>query len=56
MNTQKDINQTYLNCLFNKTIYKKLKEIELKLHQYEAASLALKNNEFLNCSMSLPCF
>lgn len=25
MNTQKDINQTYLNCLFNKTIYKKLK-------------------------------
>ena len=56
MNTQKDIDQTYLNCIFNKAIYKKLKDIELKLYQYESASLALKNNEFMNCSMNMPSF
>lgn len=55
MNTQKDINQVYLSCVFNKTVYRKLKEVEMKLHQLEVASLALRNNEFLNCSMNLPC-
>jgi hypothetical protein len=30
--------------MFNKLIYQKLKEIEIKLNQYESASLALKNN------------
>lgn len=53
-NTQKDIQQIYLNCLFNKLIYRKLKEIEQKIHQYEAASLALKNNNFLDCAINLP--
>lgn len=56
INTQKDIDQTYLNCIYNKLVYKKLKEVELKLYQYESASLALKNNEFLNCSLNLPSF
>ena len=32
--TQKDIQQIHLNCMFNKLIYKSLKEIELKLDQY----------------------
>ena len=44
MATQKDIDQLHLNCLFNKIIYKRVKEIELKLNQYESASLSLKNN------------
>ena len=52
--TQKDIEQIYFNCLYNKLIYKKLKEIELRLKQYETASLALKNNQFMKCSMNLP--
>ena len=32
--TQKDIKQIHLNCMFNKLIYKRLKEIELKEEQY----------------------
>lgn len=45
--TQKDIQQIHLNCMFNKMIYKSLKEIELKLAQYETAALALKNHLYL---------
>ena len=51
--TQKDIKKIHYNCIFNKMVYKKLKEIELKLHYYEAASVALKNNQFLACSLNL---
>jgi len=32
--TQKDIQQIYLNCYFNKLVHQKLKELELKLKQY----------------------
>lgn len=44
MNTQKDINQVYLSCVFNKTVYRRLKEVEMKLQQLEVAALALRNN------------
>ena len=40
--------------MFNKIIYRKLKDVEMRLYQYEAAFLALKNNQFLLCSMNLP--
>lgn len=54
--TQKDIQQIHLNCMFNKMIYKSLKEIELKLAQYETAALALKNHLYLDCANNLPTF
>lgn len=54
--TQKDIQQIHLNCIFNKLIYKRLKEVELKLGQYEAAALALKNHLYLDCAVNLPTF
>ena len=56
LQTQKDIQQIHLNCVFNKLVYKRLKEIELKLNQYETASLALKNNLYLDCAQNLPVF
>lgn len=34
LQTQKDIQQIHLNCVFNKLVYKRLKEVELKLSQY----------------------
>jgi hypothetical protein len=54
--TQKDIQQIHLNCVFNKLIYRKIKEVELKLSQYETASLALKNHLYLDCAQNIPVF
>ena len=56
MATQKDIKQIHLNCMFNKLIYQKLKEVELKEEQYETAALALKNHMYLDCATNLPIF
>lgn len=56
LETQKDIQQIHLNCMFNKMIYKRLKEVELKLTQYETAALALKNHLYLDCANNLPTF
>ena len=56
MATQKDIQQTYLNCMLNKIVHKKLKEVDIKLEQYESAALALKNHLYLDCAMNLPSF
>ena len=53
-NTQKDLHQIHYNCVFNKIIYQKLKDIEMRLYQYEAAFVALKNNQFFLCSANLP--
>lgn len=54
--TQKDIQQIHLNCMLNKLVYKRLKEVELKLQQYETAALALKNHLYFDCAISLPNF
>ena len=54
--TQKDIQQIHLNCMLNKLVYKRLKEVELKLQQYETAALALKNHLYLDCALNLPIF
>jgi hypothetical protein len=56
MATQKDIQQIHLNCMLNKLVYKRLKEVDVKLEQYESASLALKNHLYLDCAMNLPSF
>ena len=56
LQTQKDIQQIHLNCVLNKLVYRRLKEIELKLGQYETASLALKNHLYLDCAQNLPTF
>jgi hypothetical protein len=56
LQTQKDIQQIHLNCVFNKLVYRRLKEVELKLNQYETASLALKNHLYLDCAQNLPSF
>jgi hypothetical protein len=54
--TQKDIKQIHLNCMLNKLIYKRLKEVEVKLEQYESAALALKNHLYFECAVNLPVF
>ena len=54
--TQKDLQQIHLNCMLNKLIYQRLKEVDLKLSQYESAALALKNHMYLECALNLPNF
>ena len=56
LQTQKDIKQIHLNCVFNKLVYRRLKEVELKISQYETAALALKNHLYLDCAQTMPSF